>query len=55
MGFFNCCSLVGHSAFGAVFFGTEGAAGASGASGFLGGAIGGGSGALVSYSNLFLS
>jgi hypothetical protein len=55
MGFFNCCSLVGHSALGAVFFGTEGAAGASGASGFLGGATGGGSGAFVSYSNLFVS
>jgi hypothetical protein len=54
-GFFNCCSLVGHSTFGLVFFGTEGAAGASGVSGFFGGATGGGSGAFVSYSNLFVS
>jgi len=52
MGFFNCCSLVGHSAFGTVFFGTEGAAGAFGASGesvpLTGGALGGS----ISRSNL---
>ena len=52
MGFFNCCSLVGHSAFGAVFLGTAGVSGVS-VSGFFGGATGGGSGAFVSYSILF--
>ena len=52
-GFFNCCSLVGHSAFGAVFLGTAGVF-VSGALVF-GGATGGGSGAFVSYSNLFAS
>ena len=51
-GFFNCCSLVGHSAFGAVFLGTAGVSGVL-VSGFFGGATGGGSGAFVSYSNLF--
>jgi len=53
-GFFNCCSLVGHSAFGAVSLGTAGVF-VSGVSGFLGGATGGGSGAFVSYFNLFAS
>jgi len=54
MGFFNCCSLVGHSAFGAVFLGTAGVF-VSGVSGFLGGAIGGGFGGSCSNFNLFAS
>ena len=45
MGFFNCCSLVGHSTFGAVFFGIDGATGVFGCSGgsvpLTGGALGG--------------
>ena len=44
MGFFNCCSLVGHSGFGAIDFGTCGVAGGSGDL-FSGGFIGGGFGA----------
>ena len=54
MGFFNCCSLVGHSAFGAVSLGTAGVF-VSGVSGFLGGATGGGFGGSCSNFNLFAS
>jgi len=44
MGFFNCCSLVGHSGNGSFVFGTFGVAGV-GASSCFGGFIGGGFGA----------
>ena len=44
MGFFNCCSLVGHSGLGAFDFGTSSVAGALG-SGAFGDFIGGGFGA----------
>ena len=56
MGFFNCCALLGHSGIFSSVLGTAGVCVfASGASGFWGGAIGGGSGASCSYSNLFAS
>jgi len=50
-GFFNCCSLVGHSAFAASVLGADGASGVGG--GFDSGALyGGGGGDVVVTSNL---
>jgi len=50
-GFFNCCSLVGHSANAASVLGGVGVAGVSGASGVFG-TTGGGGGDSVVISNL---
>ena len=52
MGFFNCCSLVGHSTLGTVFFGTEGVAGGFGCFGGSVPLTGGASGGAISRSNL---
>ena len=52
MGFFNCCSLVGHSTLGTVFLGTEGATGVFGCSGGSVPFTGGASGGAISRSNL---
>ena len=53
-GFFNCCSLVGHSGIGACVLGTSGVL-VSGASGAGGALYAGGSGGSCSNTILFLS